>query len=446
MIPSSSDESATIGREREAAHPRGTGIAVVGAGLGGLVCANYLARGGRSVTLFEKAQAPGGRARTQETKGFRFNQGAHALYNTGAAARVLSDLGIRYSGGGPTASDLRILADGQLHPTPATFRKMLSTKIIDRRSKARALRVFTRMRKFNPAQFERETWREWLDREAGAFDLSALIEMTFRLVTYANDPTLASACPAVEYFQKSSDGVTYLDGGWQVLIDGLQSEARRLGVELRTGSPVEGVDYDGHVKAVRLKDGTQLGFKSAVLAVDPAVAISLLGGEQSDAVSPRMTGLRPVRSASWQVGLSRLPNPACPYVLGMDKPVYCSAHSNWASLAPSGGVVLHLEKYLGTATPSRPDKDREELEALLELAQPGWQDCQVAQRFLPEMVTCSSLAEASRGGLTGRPSIQSEAVEGLYFVGDWVGTEGNLCDASMASAALTAKTILRSER
>jgi phytoene dehydrogenase-like protein len=50
-----------------------TDVIVVGGGLAGLAAAAYLARAGRSVTLFEQAAAVGGRARTRKQGAFSLN-------------------------------------------------------------------------------------------------------------------------------------------------------------------------------------------------------------------------------------------------------------------------------------------------------------------------------------------------------------------------------------
>ena len=75
-------------------------LAVVGGGLAGLVAAATTAREGRRVVLLD-ARAVGGRARSTDRRGFRFNQGAHALYDTGAARPILTDLGVQLSGRAP---------------------------------------------------------------------------------------------------------------------------------------------------------------------------------------------------------------------------------------------------------------------------------------------------------------------------------------------------------
>ena len=57
--------------------PQGDQTAIIGAGLGGLVCATLLAQAGYGVTCFDKAARPGGRAATRISQGkFQFDHGA----------------------------------------------------------------------------------------------------------------------------------------------------------------------------------------------------------------------------------------------------------------------------------------------------------------------------------------------------------------------------------
>jgi predicted NAD/FAD-dependent oxidoreductase len=51
-------------------------VAVIGAGIAGLVCATTLAQAGIGVTLFEKSRRPGGRVATRRVEGLSFNHGA----------------------------------------------------------------------------------------------------------------------------------------------------------------------------------------------------------------------------------------------------------------------------------------------------------------------------------------------------------------------------------
>ncbi len=68
-------------------------VVVIGAGLAGLTAAATAARARRPVVVVE-AHTAGGRARTDELSGYRFNQGPHALGRGGEAWRILHDLGV----------------------------------------------------------------------------------------------------------------------------------------------------------------------------------------------------------------------------------------------------------------------------------------------------------------------------------------------------------------
>lgn len=90
-----------------------TEVIVIGAGVAGLTAATLLARAGKTVRVFEKARAVGGRAVTQQRDGFHFNLGPHARYRGGPGARMLRDLGVQFHGGTPLASGNYAIARGK---------------------------------------------------------------------------------------------------------------------------------------------------------------------------------------------------------------------------------------------------------------------------------------------------------------------------------------------
>src|SRR5262249_24115549 len=87
-----------------------------------------------------------------------------------------------------------------------------------------------------------------------------------------------------------------------------------------------------------------------------------------------------------------------------------------------------------------------ELEALLDLIQPGWRNEVVFKRFLPELTVYNALPVASLGGLAGRPGPEVPDVPGLFIAGDWVGSDGLLVDSSLASAKAAAELAARREQ
>src|SRR6185369_15496475 len=87
---------------------------------------------------------------------------------------------------------------------------------------------------------------------------------------------------------------------------------------------------------------------------------------------------------------------------------------------------------------------KEELQGLLDGLQPGWRHRVVYERFLPNMTVSHAVVTAAQGGVRGRPGPRVADIPGLYVVGDWVGAEGMLADAALASARQAAGAILSS--
>jgi hypothetical protein len=69
----------------------------------------------------------------------------------------------------------------------------------------------------------------------------------------------------------------------------------------------------------------------------------------------------------------------------------------------------------------------------------------VRQRFMPYMVVYNAIVTAEQGDTLGRPDTKIPETENLYIVGDWVGPEGLLANASFASARPAAKQILKAQ-
>jgi hypothetical protein len=82
------------------------------------------------------------------------------------------------------------------------------------------------------------------------------------------------------------------------------------------------------------------------------------------------------------------------------------------------------------------------MEEWLDHLQPGWRDVVVAQQYLPHMQVSSDMLQARRRGLAGRPEPALPDVRNLYIVGDWVGREDYLANASFASARQASQLIL----
>jgi phytoene dehydrogenase-like protein len=261
--------------------------------------------------------------------------------------------------------------------------------------------------------------------------------MLVRAATYADDPERLPAELALERVRLALRGVFYVDGGWATIVSRLLDEAARTGVEVRRDARAVSVVEDGAGERVILAQGGPVRATSVLLALGPREAASLTG----DAALLRFADAAvPVKAAMLDVGLSSLPDPARAVVLGIDEPLYLSAHSKFAKLAPEGAATIHVMRYLGARGPS--SADEKELERLLDLAQPGWRERVVVRRFLSAMTVAHALPIAGRGGLAERPAPAVPGRPGLFLAGDWVGGAGWLMDASVASAAQASRLAL----
>jgi len=446
-------------------------VVVVGGGLAGLAASIYLARGGRTVTLFEKRRHLGGRAITNLRQGFRFNLGAHALYRHGAASAAYRELGIPADGAMARGKGLALLGSDE-HTFPGGFWSLLTTSVLSPRTKLQfAWWMAWGFRRIDPSRFASMTLREWLDANIADPRLRQLFEAFFRVFTYSDHADSESASFALAQAKIALRGAKYLNEGWQKLIDSLHNAAVSVGVNFVSSSRIVGVHHEnGAVKSVELGglefdadrmdtqsiaypelkpeavEGARIPASTVILAVDPATAAELV---DDAALTQSWTALRPVTAACLDVALRALPDPRNLFVMGVDRPLYLSVHSSFAQLAPKGAALIHTVKYLKDQRHTRDDYDssekrragmsdnERELEGLLDSVQPGWRDLVVHRRFLPSMTVANALPTPSMP----RPS-HVTPIRGLYVAGDWVGGEGMLSDAALSSARAAARAVL----
>jgi phytoene dehydrogenase-like protein len=411
-------------------------VIIIGGGLAGLTTAALLARSGKAVTLFEHSSREiGGRARTADIEGFYFNQGPHALYLTDASDTILKEIGINYTGGIPAGKGY-LISGGKKREIAGDYSSWLS-------GKSDGSQFFISPTKIDFSQLESVTEQEWLDKNIHDINDAEIIKTIFRLNTYANDPDIQSIGPVLhQIYVGSRAGVMYLDGGWQTLVDGLLTVAKNANARIVMGKKAISVKRtDSSGWQVLLSDKTQVSAKIVVIAAGPNDAYSLFeDNERPDVLSKAAKEAKPIRLVCLDVALSSLPDKDALFALGVDRPLYFSVHSAYAKLAPKGGALIHVAKYLGTSIEPKPREDQPELEEFLDLLQPGWRQVLVKKRPLPNMVVSNALVTAADGGLGGRPD--PRIAENLYIVGDWVGKEGLLSNASVASAKHAAQLIL----
>ena len=441
-------------------------VVVVGGGLAGLAAAIYLARAGRSVTLFEKRRHLGGRAITTLRRGYRFNLGAHLFHRGGAGAVVCRELGIPLRGKVAGARTVALLGDGSFR-LPTGWGSLLATTLLSFRGKKELAAAFFRIRRSGGDHVEGSAGH-WLDAtftDARARDVMTAL---LRQATMSDDCDVLDARASLEQVKVSLQHALCIDEGWQKIVDSLQSAAISSGVNFVTSSRIIGVDHDGErVRSIELGglefdadrmdtqslampdpapqgvEGARIPASDVLLAVDPQTAAAMFPSE----IDPRWKLARPVTVATLDVALASLPDPRNVLAVSIDQPMQFGVHSAFAQLTPKGGALVHVTRCLRDANGALDADERrpthavsateQSMEELLDRLQPGWRSHVVHRRFLPAMTVANALPAVG----ARRPS-PATPIRGLYVAGDWVGDEGMLADASLASARAAARAIL----
>ncbi len=116
-------------------------VAVVGAGITGLVAAYELRRRGVNVTLYEASGHAGGAIRTSHTDGFLAEHGPNSFVTSAPVEALLTQLDLQGDvvEANPKANRRYIVRNGALQSFPMTPSAMLGTRLFSLRAKLRVL-------------------------------------------------------------------------------------------------------------------------------------------------------------------------------------------------------------------------------------------------------------------------------------------------------------------
>jgi phytoene dehydrogenase-like protein len=392
-------------------HPSDRTAVVVGGGPAGLIAAAHLAQAGIVTTLLERGPRLGGRAASTHQHGFDLNQGAHALYAGGAGLRELRALGIDPDRFNPTSHRSVFVRAGAARRLPG--------------GTAALVRWLGSVLRHPPADGERVTVSQWLAATLPDPEARVAAAALVRVATFVADLDVLSADVAVAQLRLAfAPGVRYVRGGWSRIVDGLEAQAVGRGALIRTRAPVREVRPGaGGGWTVVLADEWLSADAVIVAAGGPADAAALLGDRAPGAPGPA------AEVSALDLGLRALPERGRTFGLGIDEPAYISRHS---PPEQRDCVLMSLIRY--------ERGPRAALEAFADAVQPGWRRQLAFERFLPRMVAVSAIPTPATGGRRGRPG--PALGHGLAVAGDWVGGEGWLIDAALASGAGAAATVI----
>jgi oxygen-dependent protoporphyrinogen oxidase len=174
---------------------------VIGGGISGLSCAYRLRQSGIRVCVLDSASRPGGMIETVDRDGFRFECGPQSFLSTPALLELVDELGL---GTELLHADERapryILLRGQLVPAPLAAPSLLTTPLLNFRTKWRILTEICRRTSPPPSD---ESIAAFVRRKFGDELLERLVA-PFVSGIYAGDPdklSLRAAFPKLHEYE-----------------------------------------------------------------------------------------------------------------------------------------------------------------------------------------------------------------------------------------------------
>jgi phytoene dehydrogenase-like protein len=406
-------------------------IVVIGAGLAGLTAAATAAAEGADVTLVEAREHEGGRARSTTVGDFVFNQGPHALYRAGAALPILRALGVEPRGGTPSVNGVGRLR-GRVDRLPGTPVDAMRTRLIGTRDKMTIGRRFAKPAKLLDTPIANRSMQTWIDEQFRSEDARLLVAFLARTATYCDDlDRLDAAAGAAQMVRAFTDGVIYLDDGWQQLVNGLRRACDARGVKV-VNAKVTAVPRSANGFVI-VGDHLHVDAERVIVAAGgPQHAAALLDRVSAESQT-WVDRCEPVVATCLDLGLDRLPVPDRRFAAGIDQPIYLSVHTPSARLVTGVGEVVHVMRY------GRDDGDaRTVLEGFLDDIHPGWRDRVIHERFGRQLTVAYNRPRADVAPI----DVSVADSPGIFVAGDWLGGAEMLADASVSSGAEAARLAL----
>jgi phytoene dehydrogenase-like protein len=363
-------------------------ITIVGGGLAGLTAAIECAEGGAEVRLLEAHDALGGRARSMSGP-YKANLGPHVIYKDGPLWRWLVERELLPAHKNAPLAGIRFRWQGEVRRTPP-----LGTVPAVLRLRGREAPVD-------------QDFRGWVASHADE-RTAAMLSAAAGVYTFHHDPGELSAAfvwsHSVRVLLSPPPTARYLVGGWGSMVGTLEARARRLGVGIETGHPVDALPEPPVIVATELgQAGELLGDDSLRWPAGRTVCVDL--------------------------GLER--RRGDPFVVSdLDEAGWVERFSAAdPSLAPDGEELVQAQ------LPIRPDESIDQaglrLERLLDASLPVWRERETWRR---RQAMEGRTGPLDYPGLSWRDRPAIDRGDGVFLAGDMVAAPGLLSEVSWASA------------
>jgi prolycopene isomerase len=476
---------------------------VVGAGLGGLSAANYLARAGQKVLLCDRNPEPGGMATTLHHEGYSFNHCPYFLweaYPGGFAYQIFQDLGIFDRLPLVAINPLwRVVFPDEAFDIPVNqsdYIKMLTARFPDEAEGIKKLfaSLHTLLEEWHNspypdlseipagslmAELQPLTWAQYLDKFIGDNQLLRSVISSCWL-NWGLPPGQVSALMAGIITGVGHQGVFNIKGGPGVLSNALAGTFLKAGGELLLNTAIKRIRVEqGRATGVELAGGRFVAASTVISNAPPTHTFNELVDREHvpAAYRNRLNSLMPSMSAfqiylGLDMDLTKVPglavetrylsshdqNEVFHGALSVDGDKAFTIFSNSLrdpSAAPPG---KHCLKIMGPGPYKRRgldwDRDKEELAARLikgaEKIIPN-----LSQHIISQVIgtpwDMNRLTNAPMGAIFGWGNTPDQVgpgrtnrvtpIENLYLAGAWTGPFAGM-DVAMLSGRTTARLVL----
>ncbi|ASJ10545.1 oxidoreductase [Thermococcus sp. P6] len=273
---------------------------VVGSGIGGLLTASFLARGGHEVTVLERAPYIGGRFTNLSYRGFGLSTGAFHMVphgENGPLAHLLGLLGanVRIVNSSPKGM---ILYGGR------TFHYREGWKHLSLREKARAMKLMAEIKRNRlPKGEEAEmSGREWIREKVGDNEFVDLFIESF--LGWADSVLDVPAGELAREIKATLrwGGPGLIKGGCRAVTDELARIVRSNGGRILTRKNVAEIDVDS--RRVLTSDGEEFPYDTLISNAGIKETVELIGRENFEAdYLRRVDSLKPGEGIKYNVAL-----------------------------------------------------------------------------------------------------------------------------------------------
>jgi phytoene desaturase len=274
---------------------------IVGAGIGGMCAAALLARRGWLVTVVERIDQLGGRARTQNVGGYMLPRGAVAFQLTGALPKICQEVGAEFEVRPVSETWFWIKGDEQFVQLPGRggIKKMLEmfarvhggdkagamAQVGLQLAMARIGAAFKDPLAVTEGE-DGPTFREWLQQHTDNPDLLGLFHTITSAVSAVNDFEYPARHWFAHFSQKALDARVdefgLVAGGYEAVASALADVVRACGGQVRLATPVRRIlAQDGRATGVEIiGENGQLEVLAADVVISnagPTATLALAG-------------------------------------------------------------------------------------------------------------------------------------------------------------------------